>query len=248
MDEADSLSAELSDLDVKLASNESLHEAMDRLLELAPIHPEEVWAFARRYMCSRNPDTRELSGSWILTGLLERAWETFFPLLEKDIRNGDVFLQDTLGLIWPCGRPTMEANREKWEPLIDSPTLRGRSPKLLEFLRQLHRFNGPWEPAGPLDAHSRRPPCGDTPLHVALIQGDVEAAKELISSGANVNARGEDDFSPLHWAVRLDVDTVRALLAAGANPAAVNLFGDTPADRARLENRFDVLAILCSLA
>jgi ankyrin repeat protein len=68
---------------------------------------------------------------------------------------------------------------------------------------------------------------GDTPLHIVAIWGDVEAARVLIASGAEIDARGEDDFTPLHNAVEQGhTEVVELLLDAGANPRLLCRAGD----------------------
>ena len=42
---------------------------------------------------------------------------------------------------------------------------------------------------------------GDTPLHAAIWAGDDEAARQLIDAGADVNAAGEDGYTPIHAAL-----------------------------------------------
>ena len=42
---------------------------------------------------------------------------------------------------------------------------------------------------------------GDTPLHAAIWARDDEAARQLIDAGADVNAAGEDGYTPIHAAL-----------------------------------------------
>ena len=44
--------------------------------------------------------------------------------------------------------------------------------------------------------------AGWTPLHEACSKGSLDAARHLLAAGANVNAFGDDDETPLHDAVR----------------------------------------------
>jgi ankyrin repeat protein len=53
-------------------------------------------------------------------------------------------------------------------------------------------------------------PC--TPIFIAIIIGDIEIVRLLISSGADVNA-----FTPICLAIFGDIEIVRLLIAAGAD-------------------------------
>lgn len=87
---------------------------------------------------------------------------------------------------------------------------------------------------------------GSTALLADRIQaGDLERARELIDSGADVDAAQGDGTTPLHWAVyRLDAGLVDALLARGAKADVVNLYGSTPLAEAVKAGRADLVAKL----
>ena len=77
------------------------------------------------------------------------------------------------------------------------------------------------------------PGSGGTPLHVAVLAGQMEAAKLLLEQGANINAKADDEHggTPLHWGAatgRKDLATL--LIDAGANVNAVDNNGYTPLD------------------
>lgn len=62
----------------------------------------------------------------------------------------------------------------------------------------------------------------------AVERRDTAAIRALLPD-SRVNAAQADGMTALHWAVRHDdLDTVRALLAAGADPKAENRYGVTP--------------------
>jgi len=66
---------------------------------------------------------------------------------------------------------------------------------------------------------------GNTPLHTAIIGGEREYARTLISQGADLNLRNNLELSPLHLAVYFnDQEAVKDLLGYGAE---VNLKGNT---------------------
>jgi uncharacterized protein len=87
--------------------------------------------------------------------------------------------------------------------------------KLAEFVAYLADA-GEWEGAAPVGIATRSS-CGDTALHAALWGKDDGAALELLAAGAEVDAPGEEGYTPLNVAVLQDnVALVRALLARGA--------------------------------
>ncbi len=67
---------------------------------------------------------------------------------------------------------------------------------------------------------------GNTPLQVAAEHGNADAVTALISLGADIEARGENGATPLHWAST--ADAVNALIALGADIEARDSFGATP--------------------
>ena len=68
-----------------------------------------------------------------------------------------------------------------------------------------------------------------TPLQIAVIEGQTEAALALIEGGANIQVKGKNDASPLHLAaVEGETETALALIKAGADANALDLFGITP--------------------
>jgi ankyrin repeat protein len=68
-------------------------------------------------------------------------------------------------------------------------------------------------------------------LHNAVINGNVEVVKRLLSAGAEVNVQDKNGKTPLHRAAIVgDVDIVKRLLSAGANPKIQDQDGDTALD------------------
>ena len=58
---------------------------------------------------------------------------------------------------------------------------------------------------------------GNTPLHVAVIQNNIDSASALIRLGAEINAIGEAGYTPLHEAVEQGhLGMTRFLLDSGA--------------------------------
>lgn len=78
---------------------------------------------------------------------------------------------------------------------------------------------------------------GMTLLHLACDRGILEEVKVLLINQANINAMDDDRNSPLHSAVSSNSsDVVEYLIQSGADVSAKNIFGQTPADIARIKN------------
>lgn len=76
---------------------------------------------------------------------------------------------------------------------------------------------------------SRTDLLGRQPLHCACEARSANAARILISLGADINAPGYDGRRPLHYAVKHRLPTVvRALLCSGAEPNALDSHGVSP--------------------
>ena len=72
---------------------------------------------------------------------------------------------------------------------------------------------------------------GDTPLICVAFWGHDEIAKMIIKAGGDVNAKDENQVSPLHEAVRLgNVGVAKLLLENGANAQAEDHTGKKPLD------------------
>jgi ankyrin repeat protein len=80
----------------------------------------------------------------------------------------------------------------------------------------------------------------------AVRAGDHAAVRGLLSTANDgVNATEADGTTALHWAVeRDDMDAVRVLLAAGANPAAVSRTSVTPLSLAALNGNLAIVRAL----
>lgn len=71
---------------------------------------------------------------------------------------------------------------------------------------------------------------GTTVLHLASRTCNLELVRILILEGADLNARNEDDITPLHWAMAREsnYDVARVLIENGADLANNTVDGRTP--------------------
>ena len=73
-----------------------------------------------------------------------------------------------------------------------------------------------------------------TSLHDAAEAGKTNQAQDLITNGADVNAKDRGDWTPLHYAVEKDhTEIVRILVTNGADVHVENFDRDTPLDYSR---------------
>lgn len=71
-------------------------------------------------------------------------------------------------------------------------------------------------------------------IHKAALESDYSYALRLIEQKVNLDELDQNGHSPLHWAVfRGDIEFVKLLLEAGANPNILSSDGVTPKWRAR---------------
>jgi ankyrin repeat protein len=86
---------------------------------------------------------------------------------------------------------------------------------------------------------------GDTPLHLAILYGQRDVAKLLLSSNADVNAKGHRGWTPLYCvAVKGYRDIAELLIASKADVNVKESDGWTPLDRAVANRRKDVAELL----
>ncbi|XP_062557855.1 ankyrin repeat domain-containing protein 12 isoform X2 [Armigeres subalbatus] len=70
---------------------------------------------------------------------------------------------------------------------------------------------------------------GFTPLHLAVIQGNLQLVNLLLANGADVNALDNEGHSVVHWAtVCGEVEALRSVLAAGADVSTPDINGGSP--------------------
>ena len=92
-----------------------------------------------------------------------------------------------------------------------------KNPYLDNFYDELAGMAAGFEDADKIGPHTRSR-VGDTPLHIAAIRGDVQAADLLLDARADIDAQGETGYTALHYAVsQCHPDVVRLLLERGAD-------------------------------
>ncbi len=106
------------------------------------------------------------------------------------------------------------------------------------------RANGVFALVATLVLWSGTPP--ESPVADAAMRGQVEAVRELLRSGADVNAAQGDGMTALHWAAETgNAELAEMLLYAGAHTGVVTRLGDyTPLHLASRNGRANVVRLL----
>ena len=90
-----------------------------------------------------------------------------------------------------------------------------------------------------------KPPPPDISIHDAAITGNVEAVKQHLAAGTDVNAKELGGYTPLHkaaWGDRKEI--VELLIAKGADVNAKRYDGATPLDCATWFSQKEVADLL----
>ena len=89
------------------------------------------------------------------------------------------------------------------------------------------------------------PPSPEVSIHTAAYKGNIEAVKQHLDAGADVNAKGYRERTPLHYAAHGGQKEIAELLiAAGADVNAKIEDGRTPLDRAEETNNKETADLL----
>lgn len=83
---------------------------------------------------------------------------------------------------------------------------------------------------------------GDTPLHLTCFHGHTKTAQLLIDHGADVNAKNNNDHTPLQETCH--PRTVKLLIERGADVNAGNKYGWTSLHEACAYNHLDIARLL----
>lgn len=70
----------------------------------------------------------------------------------------------------------------------------------------------------------------NVPLHLAVLRGQIDLARQLIAAGVNIDPLNLIHFTPLHFAVHakaFNLDFIRELLTAGADPDIKDIDGNS---------------------
>lgn len=118
-------------------------------------------------------------------------------------------------------------------PSVHDMALRGQLDVLRETL------------AAQPDLVESRDRLGKTPLHYAVVSGNLGAVEFLLGSGAQADAADATGLTPLHIAAALDFKPiVEKLIPEGALIGSQDSFGDTPLHSAALHGSMRTLNVL----
>jgi ankyrin repeat protein len=86
---------------------------------------------------------------------------------------------------------------------------------------------------------------GDALLHKLVIWNAVDDAAVLLRGGADVNAKGEDNFTALQYAVQFDkLEMAKLLMSFDARDDLTNDFAENARKIAKRKNKIDFLSVL----
>ena len=88
--------------------------------------------------------------------------------------------------------------------------------------------------------------CGpSTSIHNAAGEGNIEAVKQQLAAGTDVNAKGKYEETPLHYATLEDhKEIVELLIANGADVNAKDNKDETPLNMAYISDQTEIADLL----
>ena len=96
-----------------------------RVAEFVETDPEPLWAFARRWGSSPDPDLRQGISSCLLEHLLQFHFTLIFPRVAVLARTDPLFAETFLGC-WEFGQTEEPANRAQFDALKTELRARAR--------------------------------------------------------------------------------------------------------------------------
>ena len=84
----------------------------------------------------------------------------------------------------------------------------------------------------------------EIPIHAAAYVGDIEAVKQHLAAGTDVNTKDEDETTPLHLAAYRDKKIAELLIAEGADVNAKDEDETTPLHYAAHRDRKEIAELL----
>ena len=188
----------------------------------------------------------EKGASAVSAAIGVRKGEGFLPRRENQVLDAILRAHPQLTPFETCavGTPAqVAAEIAKNKELVRSRAANGWTPlHYAAFADNVPAAAALIEAGAEVDARAKNK-FENTPLQVSLLTSSREVARLLISKGARVNATQAEGITALHEAASSgDVEIVRMLLDAGADPLARSSFG-TPLDLA-LKNRHEETAAL----
>ena len=84
--------------------------------------------------------------------------------------------------------------------------------------------------------------ASDIDIHEAAVDGNIEAVKQHLAAGVNVNAKDETSWTPLHFATTKAV--AELLITKGADVNAKNDTGETPLHQAAFDGHRETVELL----
>ena len=99
-----------------------------------------------------------------------------------------------------------------------------------------------------VEATQPEPPTVKAPdilIHEAVAEGNIEAVKQYLNAGRDVNAKDEDSWTPLHFAASDGhKEVVELFIAKGADVNVKSKFDETPLDLAIINNETETADLL----
>jgi hypothetical protein len=117
---SETISQLLDRIDSALTRPETRWEAATQLGEWTKESSSAVWGLILKHGSSDDEDLRFAIATCVLEHLLEYHFEQYFPLLESEIRGGNLNLGKTLRLCWKFGQAEFPSNTNRWDRLVKS--------------------------------------------------------------------------------------------------------------------------------